>query len=410
MKVGIIGNMNNNHFSLMRYFRDLGIDAYLLLYTNDGSGSLSHFVPENDTWEIEKWMQYIIQTKLSNGKDSFFYHLLFSEYTKNLLNSYDILIGNGLSPGYSYIAKKELCLFVPYSFGGEFLVDNVHLTFRQRLKFLLFRYYQQKGLKKYVKYVVALDRTKKNCVNFSDLGSSIISLGVPMVYNGEDVNLAKCIVRSEIQCIIEKMQHSDYVIFSHVSHNYRNLDNECFDIKKNKILIEGFALFLKQTRCRQPTLFLLEYGKDVQESKAFIKSLNIENSVIWLPLMARKEIMLLLEYVDIGGGEFGGVVWGGTGYEFMAKGVPFLQSVDMAAETFQDFSGIPLPPIFNVSTPGKIRDVLFQYEKKPDLLKIRGRRLRDWFDRYNGIGLAKEYLKLIASSEGMTNNRQVDSQ
>ena len=36
MRLGILGNMNNNHFSLMRYMRDLGIDAHLLLYSDDG--------------------------------------------------------------------------------------------------------------------------------------------------------------------------------------------------------------------------------------------------------------------------------------------------------------------------------------------------------------------------------------
>lgn len=46
MKIGLIGNMNNNNFALMRYFRDLGADAHLLLYANDGQGSLSNFRAE----------------------------------------------------------------------------------------------------------------------------------------------------------------------------------------------------------------------------------------------------------------------------------------------------------------------------------------------------------------------------
>lgn len=397
MRVGIIGNMNNNHFSLMRYLRDLGVDAYLLLYSNDGCGSLSHFVPENDTWQIEKWLPYIIQTKLSNGQDSFFFHLIFSRYTHNLLNSFDIIIGNGLSPAYSYIAHKELVLFVPYSYGGEFLTDNVHFTFKQKIKNFVFRYYQQKGLKNNVQNVVVLDSTETNCVNFSKLGSSIVKLGIPMVYNREKIDIDQCLIRAEIKDIILQMQEAEYVIFSHVSHNYLNLDNECFDIKKNKILIEGFALFLNQTQCKRARLFLLDYGKDVQESKRFIRSLNIEDSVVWLPKIARKEIMLLLDYVDIGGGEFGGVVWGGTGYEFMAKGVPFLQFTDMTADDFEASTGIPLPRIFNVSTPNQIKDVLLQYENNPDLLQMRGDELMEWFDRYNGIGLAQKYIDLVSS-------------
>lgn len=395
MKVGIIGNMNNNHFSLMRYLRELGIDAYLLLYANDGVGSRSHFVPENDTWELEKWAPYIIPTDLVNGHDKFFTHVLFPGYIKKLLQSFDLIIGNGLAPAYSFIAKKELFFFIPYSFGGEFLTDNIHLNFKQRIKYALFTFFQVKGLKNYVKYVVTMDSTESNCANFSRLGSSIMPLGIPMVYNREPIRIDKSMLRTEIRDIITIMKQSDYVVFSHVSHNYMNLENEYFDIKKNKVLIEGFARFLKHSHCKCARLFLLNYGKDVEESKKFIQTLGITDSVVWLPTMARKEIMLLLDHVNVGGGEFGGVVWGGTGYEFMAKGVPFLQYVDIAPDIFQQTTGCPLPPIFNVSTPEQIKEVLLQYERNPELLKVKGNEMSDWFDRYNGIGLAQQYVDLF---------------
>jgi hypothetical protein len=67
MKIGLIGNMNNNNFSILRYFHDLGADAHLLLNTNDGVGSLSHFRPECDTWTIEKWKPFIHQTEITNA-------------------------------------------------------------------------------------------------------------------------------------------------------------------------------------------------------------------------------------------------------------------------------------------------------------------------------------------------------
>ena len=67
MKLGLIGNMNNNNFAMMRYFRDLGADAHLLLYSNDGKDSLNHFTPEADTWEIEQWTPFIHQTDIPNA-------------------------------------------------------------------------------------------------------------------------------------------------------------------------------------------------------------------------------------------------------------------------------------------------------------------------------------------------------
>ena len=54
MKIALLGNMNNNHFALLRYLRDVNIDAYLLLYIEDGKGANSHFKPENDQKDY-KW-------------------------------------------------------------------------------------------------------------------------------------------------------------------------------------------------------------------------------------------------------------------------------------------------------------------------------------------------------------------
>ena len=53
MKVAILGNMNNNNFALMRYSRDLNVDAKLLLFENDGILENSQFTCESDTYEID---------------------------------------------------------------------------------------------------------------------------------------------------------------------------------------------------------------------------------------------------------------------------------------------------------------------------------------------------------------------
>ena len=67
MKIALLGNMNNNNFALLRYFRDLGFDAHLLLFKNDGAGHSDHFKIESDTFKIEKWKPYIHQTEISDN-------------------------------------------------------------------------------------------------------------------------------------------------------------------------------------------------------------------------------------------------------------------------------------------------------------------------------------------------------
>ena len=59
MKIALIGNMNNNNFSLMRYLLDLGMKVDLLLMSDDGVGELEHFSPKNDTWFLKKYKKIL---------------------------------------------------------------------------------------------------------------------------------------------------------------------------------------------------------------------------------------------------------------------------------------------------------------------------------------------------------------
>ena len=68
-KLALIGNMNNNNFSLLRYFRDAGVDAHLLLYNNDGQASCSHFRPQDDTFNYSVWKPFIHRTSIYNGAE-----------------------------------------------------------------------------------------------------------------------------------------------------------------------------------------------------------------------------------------------------------------------------------------------------------------------------------------------------
>jgi hypothetical protein len=67
MKIALIGNMNNNGFSLLRYFLDLGVEAALFPYSDDGVGNLTHFCPEADTWQFEKWRNHVSVLPFANN-------------------------------------------------------------------------------------------------------------------------------------------------------------------------------------------------------------------------------------------------------------------------------------------------------------------------------------------------------
>ena len=91
MKIAILGNMNNNGFSLMRHLRDLGEEADLLLFEDDGTGPSSHFSIKTDTWDYKKWQPFIKTLPAVNSygqalsKDSIYRIVLYMVYLLRLL-------------------------------------------------------------------------------------------------------------------------------------------------------------------------------------------------------------------------------------------------------------------------------------------------------------------------------------
>jgi hypothetical protein len=150
MKIGLIGNMNNNNFALLRYFHEIGVEADLLLMVDDGIGPLSHFAPESDTWDIKKWEAYIKRLSVSNRfvsaiGNKFPWSLLFwikyialrlrksnhavqtalpdLKKIRQELQPYDKLIGSGVTPALLKQVGRKLDIFYPYSSGVEWLSD-----------------------------------------------------------------------------------------------------------------------------------------------------------------------------------------------------------------------------------------------------------------------------------------------
>ena len=186
MKIALIGNMNNNSFANMRYFRDLGVDAHLLLNSNDGRGDLSHFSPEADTWNFGKWCSFIHQTDIPNAPVAAFdFPLSFAlstrsnlRYLLNLQNfslgavirdelrraygKYDLLIGSGASPAILAKIGKPLDIFYPYSMGVEFLQSYGYTS--KRTQFGFGRFFLDKLRKKQLE---ALKLSRKIFLPFS---------------------------------------------------------------------------------------------------------------------------------------------------------------------------------------------------------------------------------------------------
>ncbi len=410
MKIALIGNMNNNGFSIMRYFNYLGIETHLFLFQNDGKGPFEHFKPENDTWEYEKWEKYIHRMKISNGYRGIIGYPeklefpFYSLYLKNLFKDFDKLIGTGIAPAIFSRAGLKLDIFYPYSMGIEY-VKNIPTANRLKNGNPLI-----KMLCEYTKKL-QINGIKESdfCLNFdfgltqetfNEINCNFINLSIPMVYNLENNYLE--LIPKELKEISNKIKSFDLSILSHSRHlwvknDFFSEEEWFYNTKNNDWLIRGFSKIVKEVN-KKSLLVLFEYGESVLESKKLINELNIEENIIWLPKMSRKEIMFLLSSVDIGVGEFYNIektIWGGTGWEILASGKPLLQSFRFNKGEFENTVGYPEPDLLNVLKEEDVFYHLLNFFKDRNRYVEIGKKSRIWFDNYGGLEIAKKWIDVL---------------
>ena len=430
MKIALIGNMNNNNFTLLRYFRDLGLDAHLLLNRNDGDKYSDHFKIESDTFNIDKWKPYIHQTNLSDNIVCAFdfplsnvlslrsyvksrfnkYHTqaysVSKIYLKNLLKSYTHLIGSGITPAMLQRIDRSLTIFCPYAVGVEYygnaLINSQvkHGNYFKKYFFKEIKKKQKKGIQN-SKFVINPERSLTESV-LKQMGVKSKPIFHPIYI--ENINSKNFNIK-EIDYVDKVLKQSFFSIVSHARLLWKKpinySDSEWFSQNKNNDrLIRAFAT-LKATRPElKPKLILFEYGPDIVPTKELIKELGIDEEVIFLPKMDRKFIFNIISKVDVGAGEFhdpSNLLWGFTAMEIMAMSKPVIQTLDYSENEFKNVFGTNLPPILSAKTEVEIfNKLLMMSESKNERIKV-GKLSKIWFDKNMGIDIAKKWASLIKS-------------
>ncbi|MBL8890175.1 MAG: hypothetical protein JNL67_09360 [Planctomycetaceae bacterium] len=431
MKIGLVGNMNNNNFSLLRYFRDLGADAHLLLHAEDGRGSLSHFQPSADTWQMERWQPFIHQTKIPNtpiaglgfpmsslmairsliraqlgGTDSWVAPISRSAIRKTYAE-YDFLIGSGLTPAILQRINRSLDVFYPYAIQVEYLHApqfTAWLNSTKGMVHLGLRWLQQRqaaGIRR-ANYVFNADPGVTQ-TTLAKIGASPKQMAIPMVYSREPLPAAP--PTSILREAATLARESSISVLHHARLLWQNpgsyTDEEWTHENKNsQRFFTALASLLKERTGLRPRVFVVEYGPDVAATKGLVSQLGLDNFVTWLPIMARKELMWLITQVSLVIGEFYDVdrmIWGGTGWEALASGKPILQGFLFDDGEFAELYGYPPPPLLKVRHEADILDSLRLAVDQPQKLRELGEAARVWFDQYNGIGLAQQWLNHLGA-------------
>jgi hypothetical protein len=430
MRVGVLGNMNNNGFAIMRYFRDLGADAHLLLYANDGTGSLSHFRPENDTWDFSRWEPYVHRTRILNGgmavvgppaswlmwaraallhmrdRSRFVPTPISTSYVVELLESYDVIVGSGVAPGVMKRVGRRLDIFFPYSPGIEFLAAPAfvkEMRSASPLKTWLLRKVrsrQREGVRE-TRFCLDPDLGVSGAA-FEEIGVTSIPATIPMVYREADQDSAS--PPAWMREVEARLAGVDLTVISHGRQAWVNPGGYSAaewmeESKHNDWLIRAVARLKNERPQAKLRLLLVDYGPDVAHSRALCAELGLDDEVIWLPTMKRREVLWLIARCDVGVGEFRtveGLLWGGTGWEVLASGKPLLQSFPFAPGAFEEILGFPPPPMLRVTDEEDVHARLSEMLDASGERAALGNAAREWFDRYNGVGLAGTWLEMLA--------------
>lgn len=406
-KVAIIGNMNNGGFAIMRYLRDLGADTYLLPFSSDGQGGLAYFAPEADTWQHDRWRGFIRPLSVPNTTAALLsrHGVMFSRgqrrVLENALQPYAYLIGSGIAPALVGAIGRRLDVYFPYGTGVEFYGD---IEFNQRRRASLVRRLVHGWLRRQqargilaARYClnVEMSLTRKS---LDEMGKQFERLAIPAVYNAEAMPTRP---PAHLEAAIQRLATAELALFCCARQLWwRNPDfgdREWRSFTKNSDwMFRGLATFVERHPHARVVLAVVEYGPDVEASRELVHALGLDEYVLWLPKMPRREIMLLLNAAHVGIGEFyrdPGVIWGGTGWETLAAGRPLMQSFNFTAEGFEAEFGHAPPPVLDVTCVEDVAQHMTRMYVDKEACRRIGRESLAWFNRNNGISLAAQWLQ-----------------
>ena len=355
LRIAFLGNMNNNHFSFVRYLRDEGFDCELIMFINEQD----HFHPKCDAYNLEfaSWVK-----RVSWGSES---QLLTVDpnVIRADIHGYDLLIGCGLAPAFLFKAGLSLDILIPYG-------DDVWNAVKYRIaspyyipKLISSVYFQRKGLSR-VKIVNGSlasgffgARIQKLCPN-----SLFWEFDIPMVYDRQYAGLDFEGRTHWGKEFAEIRTNVDFMVIAHGRHVWGEVSNP--NVKGNDRLIKGWSLFCQRNPALKAKLIFLEYGQSVLESKQYIAELGVQESVEWLPQMFRKDLMPALFMANMVAAEFvHSWIGGGVIFEALVAGKPLLMHSNDHKEPVRSKD---LYPIYNANSHEQIADRLQEYIDYPE--------------------------------------------
>lgn len=375
MKVAFVGNMNNIGFTMVRYLRDRGVDVDLLLFDNEPE----HFHPSADAYD-DAYVTYCRSLTWGNAAK---WGAVPDAVIRRDLQPYGLIIGCGFAPAYCLRVGRALDVFVP--FGGDlYYSTSFRLTYPNRLAGTWRAVRRQRQA---IPQCAVFHMDMTNALYESKWaqyrgGSERWYYGIPNPYTGlyNPDHVARVAGQTRWAADFARIRREcDLLLFSHVRHVWGG-SRVYPDLKGTDRLLRGIARFKARQPGTRVGLITFEYGTHVEQSKALVAQLGLQDAVHWFPRTLRKDLMCGILHADVVCAEFE-FSWLSSSvvYEAMAMAKPILgfRTDELYRDHYRE-----LYPLMNARSPEEIADRLEEYVADRREHRAMGEAGQRWYRDY----------------------------
>ncbi|WP_243438770.1 hypothetical protein [Fundidesulfovibrio soli] len=368
VRVACIGNMNNNYFCLVRYLRDMGIQADLLRLNCEQE----HFHPSFDSY-CEGYKAYTVDLPWGDPAS---FAALSPEAIARDLAPYTHIVACNYAPAFVHKAGRRLDAFCPH--GSDYTEvpyykdESGHGWHPLSLA--------QRAAIQGAAHVFAPAHNPERERYWAELAPRGIrhQHSVPILYMPEyapEALAARVGLAPSYGRVLTLRQSCDLLVYHHSRHVWASAQYPD-DLKGNDVLFKGLALFAKARPGVRVGLVCHEYGVDVEASKRLIAELGIADLAHWMPLAGRKQVMPCAALADVVASGFA-YSWKGGGVvsEALCLGKPLLGRRD---DHLDPEGAAALYPMLTAATPEEVAARLAQAADDPAGVADIGRRGRQW--------------------------------
>ncbi len=398
MKINMIGNTCNNHYTIAKNLRQLGVDAHLYF---DGRQDAQTFPESDDVYLRNGYPDWIHRYgEKEVGRAPFVG--VTEKFRKDLANC-DLLHVEDCGVIWASQTGRPF-IWDPYGYDlnhypfYKFWHKRPASTFRNNPELILAAYRFRRAMECANSIIYAIwykdlshgfELIKRICTNSNFVHNIPLSYDINLFSPSKNHSMRDLLLEHGISTPkkIPVIFHPARVMFTPNAYVSKGNDKLLRAIRSLKDCgIEYLLVMIDKGNPCEPA------------AKKLIRDLNIGDNVVWIPKMPRHKLADWYKTADIVADDFSGGAPGSVVFEGMACAKPVISYFQTES---QDLSFWPIqevypefPPIINVHTEEEITSALKKLHDTPEERDKIGKSARSWMEQYaSGEAIARKFLE-----------------